>query len=110
MLEITSQEQLQEELVSGVTTVIDFYAPWCGPCKMMAPGLNALEKDYDDSDVKFVKVNVDEQPEVAAAFNVMSIPAVFVTVGGKVVDNTVGFVPQEAIKETIERAISQISE
>lgn len=80
--------------------VIDLYADWCGPCKMLAPILNELEGEY--TDVKFCKVNVDEQREIASAFKVTSIPMVAFVKNNTFVDVSVGYVAKEKLAAIIE--------
>ena len=80
--------------------VIDFYADWCGPCRMLAPVLSELEAEY--TDVKFCKINVDNDPELASAFNVKNIPMVAFVKDNTFVDVSVGFVPKENLKKMIE--------
>ena len=80
--------------------VIDLYADWCGPCRMLAPVLKELEDEY--ADVKFCKINVDEQPELAKAFNVTNIPMVAFVKNNTFVDISVGFVPKESLRELVE--------
>ena len=79
--------KFEVEEYSGLV-VIDLYADWCGPCKMLAPVIHELETEY--TDVKFCKVNVDEEGELAQFFDVMSIPSLFVIKGGEVVQQAVG--------------------
>lgn len=80
----------------------DFWAPWCGPCKMIAPVLEELDGDMGDK-VKIVKLNVDDNQETAAAFGVMSIPTLIVFKNGEAVDKVVGFKPKEALAEVINK-------
>lgn len=80
--------------------VIDLYADWCGPCRMLALVLKELEDEY--ADVKFCKINVDEQPELAKAFNVTNIPMVAFVKNNTFVDISVGFVPKESLRELVE--------
>ena len=87
------------EQFDGIS-VIDLYADWCGPCRMLAPILVELEGEYPD--VKFCKINVDDQPELAKAFNVTSIPMVALVKKDTFVDFSVGFVPKENLKRLIE--------
>ena len=80
--------------------VIDLYADWCGPCRMLAPVLAELESEY--TDVKFCKVNVDNDPELAKAFNVQSIPMVAFVKDNTFADMSIGFVPKENLVKLIE--------
>lgn len=90
------------ERSSAVPVVVDFWAPWCGPCRMLSPVLEKLAHDFDG---KFVlaKVNIDESPEVAGQFAVRSIPAVFGVRNGAVVDAFLGVQPESAIREWIDQ-------
>lgn len=89
-------EELKTLVASGKTVVCDFWAAWCGPCRMLAPVLDAVAKKYEGK-AEFVKVNVDESGDVAMGYGVMSIPDVFVFAGGKVKDHNLGFVPEEQL-------------
>ncbi|MGE7766561.1 thioredoxin [Peribacillus sp. NPDC096540] len=80
--------------------LVDFWAPWCGPCKMIAPVLQELDTEIGES-AKIVKVDVDENQETAGKFGVMSIPTLIVLKDGEVVDKVVGFQPKEALAELI---------
>ena len=80
--------------------VIDLYADWCGPCKMLAPMLEELEKEYPD--VKFCKINVDEERELAAEFRVESIPMVAFVKNDTFLDMSVGLVPKEKLVSLLE--------
>ena len=92
---ITANNFNEEVLLSDKTVLLDFWASWCGPCKMVAPILDeiALER----ADIKVGKVNVDEQPQLAGQFNIMSIPTMLVFKDGKVVNQSVGYRPKEDI-------------
>jgi thioredoxin 1 len=80
----------------------DFWAPWCGPCKMIAPVLQELDSEMGDK-VKIVKVDVDENQETAGKFGVMSIPTLLIFKNGEVVDKVVGFQPKEALAELVSK-------
>ncbi len=81
-------------------TLIDFWAPWCAPCKMMEPILEELEKELKDS-VQIKKVNVDEEPNEASKFGVMGIPTYVVMKDGKEVGRKVGFTPKEELLKIV---------
>lgn len=80
--------------------VIDLYADWCGPCRMLAPSLAELESEYPE--VKFCKINVDDEPELARAFNVTSIPMVAFVKDNTFADVSVGYVPKATLARKIE--------
>ena len=85
----------QEVLNSDKPVLLDFWAPWCGPCRMVSPVVDEIASERGD--IKVGKVNVDEQPELAAQFGVMSIPTLVVMKGGKVVNKMVGARPKAQI-------------
>ncbi len=95
-LKITANNFEKEALQSPLPVLLDFWAPWCGPCRMLAPELKALADEYAGR-VVVGKVNVDEEPELAAAFRVASIPTVVVIRDGKVVRTSVGYKTKEAL-------------
>ena len=95
-LKITANNFEKEALQSPLPVLLDFWAPWCGPCRMLAPELTALADEYAGR-VVVGKVNVDEEPELAAAFRVASIPTVVVIRDGKVVRTSVGYKTKEAL-------------
>lgn len=84
-----------EVLNSEMPVLLDFWAPWCGPCRMVSPIVDEIAAERGD--IKVGKVNVDEQPELAAQFGVMSIPTLVVMKGGKVVNQMVGARPKSQI-------------
>ena len=91
----------KEVLESKEPVLIDFYADWCGPCKMMAPVGEKLAEKYEGK-VKVGKVNSDDEPELAQMFQVMSIPNFVIIKDGKVVDRVIGAVPQQALEEKLD--------
>ncbi len=91
---------LQSELV----TVVDFYADWCGPCRLVGPVIEGLSSSYDGK-VKFAKVDTDSNQRLAARYGIMSIPTVMIFRDGKVVDRIVGSSPAQAYRQRIDRAL-----
>lgn len=79
-------------------TLVDFWAPWCGPCKMLGPVLEDLSKDLEGK-VKITKLNIDENPQITNQFGVMSIPTMILFDNGKPIEKIVGFQPKEVLKK-----------
>lgn len=94
-------KNFNSETESGLV-LVDFWAPWCGPCKMLAPVLEELDSRLGDT-VKIAKVNVDENQQTAQKFEVMSIPTLLVMKEGNVVDKVVGFKPTDALEEILRK-------
>ena len=86
---------LSEVIHSDKPGLMDFWAPWCGPCRMVGPVVEEISREC--SDIKVCKVNVDEQPELAGQFGVMSIPTLVVMKNGKIVNQSIGAKPKNAI-------------
>ncbi|MCI6637999.1 MAG: thioredoxin [Bilifractor sp.] len=102
MVKMINQNEFDAEVMQAKgLVVVDMYADWCGPCKMMAPVMDSLSEDYDD--VKFVKVNVDNNPDLAAKFGVQSIPNFVFIKDGQKVDQVVGARDSESFEGIIER-------
>ena len=89
---------------SDVPVVVDFWAEWCGPCKMIGPALEELSEEYGDK-IKIVKVNVDENPNSPAQLGVRGIPALFLFKDGEIVSNRAGAAPKAALKGWIEESV-----
>lgn len=96
-----TDQNFSEETAEGLV-LVDFWAPWCGPCKMIAPVLEELDGEMGDK-VRIVKLNVDDNQETAGKFGVMSIPTLLLFKDGSVVDQVVGFQPKEALAELINK-------
>lgn len=98
---VNATDQTFGQETSEGLVLADFWAPWCGPCKMIAPVLEELASENED--VKVVKLDVDENQEVAGKYGVMSIPTLIVFKNGEVVDQVVGFQPKEALGELLNK-------
>ncbi len=81
--------------------LVDFWATWCGPCRMVAPIVDELAKEYDGR-ISFVKLDVDQNPKTAARYSIMSIPTLLIFKNGKPVSHIVGFRPKEELKRSLE--------
>lgn len=104
-INITDQNFDQEVLKSDIPVVVDFWAPWCGPCKMMGPVVESMATEFEGK-VKILKLNVDENPSSASTYEILSIPALKFFKNGEVVDEMIGLQPQEVLREKIKNLIS----
>lgn len=95
VLHITKETFQQEVLNSDKPVLLDFFADWCGPCKMIAPILNEIAEERED--IKVCKVNVDEEPELASQYQVVSIPTLLVIKDGQIVNQSLGAKPKAQI-------------
>ena len=100
VLKITSENYKEEVLKSGKPVLIDFYADWCGPCRIMGPIIDKIAEELGEQ-VKVGKVNVDDNQDLAMEYNVMSIPTIVIIKEGKVAKTFVGVTGKEEIKEAI---------
>jgi thioredoxin 1 len=102
-----SENEIPKDLLDKQITVLDFYAEWCGPCRMLTPTIDELIKEYaDDKDVKILKINVDEQPAIANKFNVRGIPNVVFVKNGEIVTRFAGAKQKKDIINIIEEVRS----
>jgi thioredoxin 1 len=104
---LTDDNWQKEVAESGIPVLVDFWAEWCAPCRMIAPSIDGLATAYSGR-VKVGKLNVDENPMVAQAFGIRSIPTLLVLKGGKVVDQQIGAVPQPRIARMVERQLETV--
>lgn len=103
IVELAEDRFEMEVMQATVPVVVDFYAPWCGPCKMLAPLLDQLAGGYEGR-IKFVKLNVDEAPGVAGDYNVTGVPTLALVWRGKLVDRLVGLPPAKTLRAWLDRA------
>ena len=99
---VTDSSFEQEVLQSDVPVLVDFWAPWCGPCRMVAPIVEEISKEFEGK-VKVLKLNTDENPNVASQYGIRSIPTLMVFKGGQKVDTVVGAVPKATLAGTISK-------
>ncbi|MGB7211301.1 MAG: thioredoxin [Gemmatimonadales bacterium] len=102
LAEVTEENFAAEVAAQGVITIVDFWAPWCGPCKAIAPVLEQLALERADT-LRIVKVNADEHPKIGMQYNVRGIPTLLFFKEGVVVDRIVGAAPRERIDQVIVR-------
>jgi len=100
--QVTDSTFKQEVLDNETPVLVDFWAPWCGPCRMVAPVVDEISEQYDGQ-VKVVKVNTDENPSVASQYGIRSIPTLMIFKGGQRVDMVVGAVPKTTLANTLEK-------
>ena len=103
-IEITDATFDQEVVKADTVVLVDFWAEWCGPCKIIAPIVEDLAKEYDGK-VKFTKLDVDSNPRSATNFGIRGIPTLLIFKDGKPVDQVVGAVPKSEIKKRLEEAL-----
>jgi thioredoxin 1 len=102
--QVTDSTFDQEVLESNIPVLVDFWAPWCGPCRMVAPVVDEIAEQYVGQ-VKVVKVNTDENPNVASRYGIRSIPTLMIFKEGQRVDMVVGAVPKTTLASTLEKYI-----
>ena len=102
--EITDANFENDVLKAEGPVLVDFWAPWCGPCKMIAPVIEELSQDMEGK-AKFFKINVDENPDIASKYRISSIPNIMVFKNGEVVENMVGFRPKQEFENVIVKHI-----
>jgi thioredoxin 1 len=104
IIEVTDASFQAEVLESTEAVLVDFWAPWCGPCRIVAPHLEELNSERED--LRVVKLNVDENPQVAAQYNVMSIPTLLLFKQGQLAHQVIGALPKNRLVQEIEPALA----
>ena len=104
IINLTEANFDQEELKSSTPVLVDFWAEWCGPCKRIAPTIDALATEYDGK-VMIGKLNVDENPDVVVKYQVRGIPTLLLFKGGQVVESVVGLAQKDYLKQVIDKHI-----
>ncbi|QEN51737.1 thioredoxin [Enterococcus faecium] len=102
MSQVITDKTFNEETDKGLV-LIDFWATWCGPCRMQAPILDQLEQEYDEEEFKIAKMDVDENPETPQQFGIMSIPTLMLKKDGQVVEKAVGVHSKEQLRQMIDQ-------
>ena len=101
-----SDNNFEEEVIdSSMPVLVDFWAQWCGPCKMIAPVLEELAEDYDGR-VKFVRVNVDTNPKTSSKYSIRSIPSLLIFVNGEQVEHILGAVAKKVLTEKLDEVLA----
>ncbi len=102
MVKELDKESFEKEVIkSKIPVIVDFYADWCNPCKMMAPAFEKLSKDFEGK-IKFFKLNVDSNEEISSEYTVMSIPTLIVFKDGKEIDRMVGAQGEDQLKKKLQ--------
>jgi thioredoxin 1 len=101
--EVTDQDFEAEVLQAGGPVLVDFWAPWCGPCRMIAPLVEELAAENGAS-LKVTKINIDDSPQIAANYGISSIPTLMIFKNGEVADRFVGVQPKKRLQDAIEQA------
>jgi thioredoxin len=104
LTEVTDNNFAAEVLEASQPVLVDFWAPWCGPCRIIAPHLEELDNERDDLTV--VKMNVDENPQTAAKYGIMSIPTLILFKNGEVAKQVVGALPKARLQQELEPALA----
>jgi thioredoxin 1 len=102
MSQVVTDTTFNEETDKGLV-LIDFWATWCGPCRMQAPILDQLSEEYDEDEFRIVKMDVDENPQTPQQFGIMSIPTLLLKKDGQVVEKAVGVHSKEQLRQMIEK-------
>jgi thioredoxin 1 len=97
----------KEVLESPIPVLVDFWAPWCGPCRIISPIVEEIAEEFADK-IKVVKLNTDENSETSIAYGIMSIPTLAIFRNGEVVDGVIGVIPKKGLKDLLERQLNLV--
>ncbi len=106
MSEVLNDTNFEQFIKDNKNVMVDFFAEWCGPCKMLGPIIDEIAEESQDKDIKIVQLNVEESPQTAQKFEVMSIPTIIYFKDGEVYDTTMGLMPKDQLNEKIDNLIS----
>nr|YP_010903250.1 thioredoxin [Hypnea cornuta]WCH55703.1 thioredoxin [Hypnea cornuta] len=102
VIEVNDSSFNQEVIYTKQLVLVDFWAPWCGPCRMVAPVVDIIAEEYKN-EIKVVKINTDENPTTATEYGIRSIPTLMIFINGKRIDTIIGAVPQTTLSHTLEK-------
>jgi len=102
-MQLTDQNFKQEVEDFNGLVLVDFFAPWCGPCQLMAPIIEELVNEYQGKQIKIAKLNIDENNKTAGEYNIMSIPTILLFEKGKVINQIVGYCAKEDLKRLVDK-------
>ena len=105
-MEITlTKDNFEAEVIaSEIPVLVDFWATWCGPCRMIAPAVEEIAEEYEGR-LKVGKINVDDEPELASRYGIMSIPTILIYKNGEVANQSIGYVPKDTLKVFVDKAL-----
>ncbi|MBT4935877.1 thioredoxin [Candidatus Woesearchaeota archaeon] len=107
MIKELNTENLKEAIMSSTPVIVDFWASWCGPCKMLAPVFEELSEEYDGT-LTFTKISTEDNPDAGSMYNVAGIPCLIVFKDGKEIDRIVGFAPKPLLKQKIDAVLEKV--
>lgn len=105
IVKVTANNFKSEVLDSDIPVLVDFWAAWCGPCRMIAPVVEQIAGEYG-AKLKVAKLNVDENPSVASEYGIMSIPTLYVFKDGEIASRLIGYMPKDRLKHAVDQAIN----